>query len=114
MDGRLQRHTLDDGQAAALQPGDLVRVVGQQAQGDHVQIAQHLGRYAIVAQVGLVAEQQIGLHRVVADVLQVIGAQLLQQADAPPLLTKVEQHAAPLGGNEAHRRGQLRAAIAAP
>ncbi len=45
--------------------------------------------------------------------LQLVGAQLVQQADPPALLGHVEEHAQPLAFDEIERGRQLFAAIAA-
>ena len=48
-----------------------------------------------------------------AVVLQLVGPQLVEEADAPSLLQKVEQYSRPFRGNPAHRGVELRPAIAA-
>ncbi len=68
---------------------------------------------AEVAQVGGQAEALVGLDGVQAVLLQPVGAQLVQQADAAALLGQVEQHALALALDHRQRRSQLPAAVAA-
>ena len=89
----LQRHALDDLQAVAVEGDVLARVVGHQAHLAHAEVAQDLGADAVVALVGAEAELLVGLDRVVPLLLQLVGAQLVHQADAAPLLEQVEEHA---------------------
>ena len=79
----------------------------------HPQVAQNLGAYAIVAQVGGEAQSLIGFHRIQADILEGIGLELVDQADTPTLLAQVNHHA--LSGLLDHAQGrlQLRPAITA-
>ena len=85
----------------------------QQPHRPDAEVAQDLGADAVVALVGLEAEPLVGLDRVEPLVLQLVGANLVGQADAAPFLVQVQQHAAPFGGDPLHRRVELRAAVAA-
>ena len=67
---------------------------------------------AVVAKVGREAELEVGLHRVEPAVLQLVGAELVEQSDAPALLSEVEQHAAALGLDLPQRLLELGSAIA--
>ncbi len=64
--------------------------------GADVELAQHLGGRLIDPLIGAEAELQIGLQRIRAGILQLIGAQLVHQADAAAFLREIEQHAAAL------------------
>jgi hypothetical protein len=55
---------------------------------------------------------EVGLHRVGAGVLQLVGAQLVEQADAAALLQQVQQHAAAFRRDPAHRQVELMPAVA--
>ena len=77
------------------------------------EVAQDLGADAVVALVGLEAEPLVGFDRVEPGVLQLVGANLVGQADAAALLIEVEQHPAPFLGDPLHRRVELRPAVAA-
>ena len=63
------------------------------------EVDQDLGADAVVAQVGREAELEVGLDGVAGPLLQLVGAQLVEQADAAALLGDVEEHAAPLLGD---------------
>jgi len=103
----LDRHAVDNAHAQSAQAIDLGRVVGHQAHRADAQILQDAGGGGVVALIRLMAEGQIGLDRIVPLVLQVVGAQLVEQADAAPLLPQVDDHAAALAGNLAHGAVQL-------
>ena len=91
----------------------LIGVVGEQPHGLYAQLAQNLGANIVFAQVAGESEGEVGLEGVHAVVLQLVGAQLVHQPDAPPFLAHVQYHPAPLGFYLGHSRGQLLAAIAA-
>ena len=78
---------------------DLLRVVGQQAYRANPQVPENERSNSIIAPVGLVAQEQVGVYRIVALVLQVVGPQLFRQADAPAFLAQVDQHAASFSGD---------------
>src|SRR5213594_4441810 len=108
----LDRHALGDVQAVALQPDDLLRVVGEQPEVLHAQIHEDLGADPVVAQIGLEAERCIGLDRVLSLVLELVGAHLVEQPDAPPFLAHVNENAAPLGLDDRQRLLELEPAVA--
>ena len=90
----LDRHLLHDLQAVALDAGDLLRVVREDADGRQAQLGEDLVPDAVVAHVGLEAELEVRLDRVQPVLLQLVGAELVEQADAAALLRHVEEHAA--------------------
>ena len=109
-----QRHPAGDLQAVALEPGALGRVVGQQPHRVHAEVDQDLRAGAVVAGVGGQAEVEVGVDGVGSGVLELVGLQLVQQADAPALVpADVEHDAAPLLGDGGQRGLQLGAAVAA-
>ena len=110
---RLDRHLLGDREAVALEADDLFRVVGEDADAGQAEVAEDLGADPVVAQVGGQAELEVGLDRVGALLLQLVGAQLVQQADPAPLLGEVEEDAAALALDHRQRRVELLAAVAA-
>ena len=67
----------------------------------------------VVAQVGREPEPQVRVDGVEPFLLQLVGAQLVQQADPAALLAEVQQHAATLALDHRQRRLELLAAIAA-
>ena len=91
----VQRQALDHRDAQALQGQHFGRVVGQQAHALHAQLLEHAGRHGVVAGIVGQAQQAVGLDRVGPRLLQRVGANLVDQADAPALLAQVQQHAAP-------------------
>ena len=68
---------LHDIESVAGKPLDLERVVGEEAQVAHTEVAQYLGSDSVVAQVGGVAELDVGIHGVVALLLELLGVQLI-------------------------------------
>ena len=109
----LDRDLRADRQAVALEALDLLRVVGEDADRAEPEVDEDLGADAVVAQVRRQAEALVGLDRVEAVLLQAVGAQLVQQADAAALLGEVEQHALALALDHRQRRFELLAAVAA-
>ena len=65
-----------------------------------------------MAQVGPEAQGVVGLDGILALVLELVGLELVQQADAAPLLTHVDQDAAPLVLDDRERLVQLGPAVA--
>ena len=68
---------------------------------------------AVVAQVGGQAELEVGVDGVEPLLLELVGLELVEQADAAPLLGEVEQHALALALDHRQRRLELLAAVAA-
>src|SRR5690606_10322353 len=113
VDAGLHGDTLGDGNAVAAQVLDLGRVIGEQAHTAHVEVGQDFDRRPVFALVGLVAKHQVGVNRVVAFVLEIVGAQLLGKADAAAFLAQID-HDSPAGlGDALHGHVQLFATVAA-
>ena len=99
----------------AARPVDLGRVVGQQADRADAEVAQDRRPDAVLPQVDGQAQLEVGVDGVEALVLQLVGPQLVGDADAPALVTaQVHDDAAALGGDHLHRRVELRPAVTAP
>ena len=79
-------HPLAHLDALLDQPLDLHRIVGQQAHAPDAEMAQHDRGGLERALVGLEAELPVGIQGVEALVLQLVGAQLVDQADAAALV----------------------------
>ena len=77
--------------AQMTQALDLRGIIGEQPHGSHVQIAEHERCQVVPPLVGLVTQQQVRINGVVAQVLQIIGAELVQEANSPALLAQVDQ-----------------------
>jgi hypothetical protein len=67
----------------------------------------------VVAEIAVEAELLIGFDGIGAFVLQLVGAKLVEQADASAFLQFVDQQAAAFGGDAGEGDVQLGAAIAA-
>jgi len=78
------RHALDDADAAAVERRHLLGVVGQQADAQEAQLAQHFGGREIDPLVGVEPELLVGVDGVEAGILKLVGAQLVDEADAAP------------------------------
>ena len=107
------RDLVGDRQPVAGQAGDLLGVVGEDADARQPEVDENLGADAVVAQVGRQPELKVRLDRVEALLLELVGAQLVEQADAAPLLAEVEQHSQPLAFDPRQRGFELLAAVAA-
>src|SRR5579875_4008734 len=109
----LDRHLLGHLEAVRLEAGDLLRVVRQEAQRRDPQVGEDLVADAPLPLVGGEAEGEVRVDRVEAPLLQLVGLQLVEQADAAPLLRHVEEHPSAFGGDRRKRRLELLAAVAA-
>src|SRR6202022_4665837 len=88
--GDLERHLIDDLEAEALDPGDLARVVREEANRREPEVGEDLRADPVVPGVGREAELGVRLDRVTALLLQLVGLELVEQADAATLLRHVE------------------------
>ncbi len=86
--GNLDRHALDHLEAVPLDAHDLLRIVREDAQTLRAEVDQDLRADAVVAQIGLEAQDVVGLDRVLALVLQLVRAKLIQEPDPPPFLAR--------------------------
>ncbi|MNQ60504.1 hypothetical protein D3C85_747860 [compost metagenome] len=73
---------------------------------------EHRLAHGVVALVGAEAQALVGFHRIGAAILQLVGADLVQQADAATFLAQVEQYATAGVGDGAQGGFELEAAIA--
>src|SRR5690606_3627625 len=90
------------------------RVVGQQSHRADAEVDQDLRAGAVVAGVGGQTEIEVGVDGVASGVLQLVGLQLVHQADAAALVTAhVQHHAAALGVDHLQGGVELGAAVAA-
>jgi len=109
----LQRNALHHLEPVSFQSFDLAGIVGQQPHAPHAEIFQNLRANAVIPQIRRKTETQIGVHRVQSLFLQLVGLQLVNEADAAAFLPHVQQHAGAFRADLAQRRRQLRSAIAA-
>ena len=107
------RDPLGDADAVALKRRDFIRVVGHQPHRAETQLAQHFRSREVHTLVGVEAELLIRVERVEPGILQLIGPELVDEADAPALLRQIEQHAVARSRDRGDRAAQLVTAIAA-
>ena len=77
------------------------------------EVDEDLRAYAVVTQVGGQPELEIGVDRVEPLLLELVGVELVEQADSASLLREIEQDAAALLVDHRERRLHLLAAVAA-
>ena len=90
----------------------LLRIVRQEPDPGKAQVLEDLKADAIVARVGAVTQGRVRLDGIEPLVLEIIGADLLDQADPPPLLGQVDECADPLGADHLQGHAELVAAVA--
>src|SRR5262245_19599221 len=90
----LDGDAFDNAQAVAVQADDLAGVVGEQADVADAQIVENLGADAVVTQIGAEAEAVVGFDSVEPlGLLELVGLELGQEANALAFLTHVEHDA---------------------
>ena len=94
IDRRLERHPAGDLDAGLGETVELGRVVGQQHDARAVEHLQHARGNAVVALVVIEAERGVGIDRVEAVVLHLIGAHLVGEAKAAAFLRQIQNDAA--------------------
>ncbi len=109
----LQGNTLGHRNAKTLHRLHLARVVGHQAQGLDLEQLEHVGTDGVITHVGGKAQGHVGLDGIGPLILQMIGPDLVEQADATPFLTHIQQNAAARLGDILEGGLQLEAAITA-
>ena len=109
----LNGHPLCDLHAVLGQLVHLVRVVGQQPQALYTQLPQDLRAGVIFSLVPLESQRQVGFQGVHPLLLQLVGPELVDQADAPPFLAHIQEDAPSLLLDLGHGGGQLLAAVTA-
>jgi hypothetical protein len=112
--GRLAGDALGHLNARPLHRVNFLRIIRKKPDAGELEIAENLPRQQIAAQVGLESEALIGFHRVGAGVLQLIGAQFVEQANASALLQLVNQNASIFAGYSFYGQLQLRAPAIVP
>src|SRR5688572_29785641 len=110
--GHLERQASHDLEAVALQPDELPRVVRHEPDLVEPQLVEDLRADPVVALVGLEAQRLVGGDRVVTLVLELVGHDLVHEADAAALLAEVQQHAPAGLADRLQREVELRAAVA--
>src|SRR5882724_4133556 len=80
--GDAYRNPLDYLETETLEAVDLLGVVGEQADLADAEVIEDLAPDAVIPLVRGMSQRLIGLYRVESAVLQVVGVQLVEQADA--------------------------------
>lgn len=102
MGGDFDGYALGDGETVARKLVELVGVIGEQSHALHAEVAQDLGADVVLACIGGESKRKIRVERVHALVLQLVGAQLVQKANAAALLAHVQNNATSLLFDLAH------------
>ena len=84
-----ERDPLDHIDAEFAELIDLLGIVREQAHARYLQVVEDLGVDAVVALIGLVAHLEVRLDRVETAVLELVGGQLLDQADPAAFVRRV-------------------------
>src|SRR2546426_953207 len=108
----LDGYALGDVKTVSLEPDDLLRIVGQELQVLDPEVHENLSADAVVAKVGVEAQRGVGLDRVLALVLKLVGAHLVEQPDPAPLLPHVDEDPAPFGLDPGESLVELKPAVA--
>ena len=102
----------DDFEAVAVESDNFFGVVGEEADFLEAEVDEDLGTDAVFAEVGVVAEFEVGVDGVVALFLEFVGADFSGEADAAAFLAHVEEDAFAGVGDSFHSLAQLAAAVA--
>src|SRR5687767_8132428 len=106
---RLLRHGREPEPA---DPRDLPRVVREHADGREPEVGEDLRADPVLARIRLEAELEVRLDRVEALLLELVRPELVEQADAAPLLGEIEHDAEPFGLDPFQCTRELLAAVA--
>lgn len=112
VDLRGDGNLFDDFKAVAVKPNDFFGVVGKEANFSKAEISEDLGADAILAEIGFVAEFEIGVDGVITLFLEFVGADFGGEANAAAFLAQVEKDSFAAGGDLFHGLAQLAAAVA--
>src|SRR5258708_11559268 len=110
--GDHQRDPLHYLEPEGLDPVVLARAVADQADLLNADVRQNLGADPVVALINRESQSLVCLHGVHPLVLELVRPQLVDQADAPPLLAQVQDHARALGCDHLHGAVELLLAVA--
>src|SRR5690606_25049187 len=84
-----ERNPLDDRDVFSLEPRDLFRVIRHQSDARNVEEFKHSRRDREIARLDGKAEAKIGIDRIMALVLESVGAQLVDETDSAPFLPQI-------------------------
>src|SRR5262245_40192446 len=98
-----ERHAVDDLEAEALEAAVLRRVVGEEPHRRHAEVDGDLGADTVLAAVGGEAELEVGIDGVEPLLLELVGADLVADADATALVApEVHDDTGALLGDHGH------------
>ena len=109
----LYRHILLYGQSVSLKAYTLAGIVRQKPHAFHPEFMKNLCAYSVIAFISLMAQMQIGIHRIKAFFLELVCLYLIHQAYSATFLLKVEQYTAAFLFNHLHGAVKLLSAVAA-
>ncbi|MFM2100373.1 MAG: hypothetical protein RLZZ366_1912, partial [Pseudomonadota bacterium] len=98
--GQLVRDTFYDLNPRRSETRNLFRIVGEQLDAVLPQQMKHARGHPEIARVDRKAQPQIGIHRVKPLILQLVGAQFVDEADATPFLPQIEQNSPAFFSNQ--------------
>ena len=104
-------YVFGDFQSVSLQSHTFHGVVGHQTHFAHTQFAQNLRSHAVVALIGVVAQMNVGINRIVSLLLEFISRNLSHKSDAASFLIEIKHNAFAFLVNHLHGLVQLFAAI---
>jgi len=110
--GGFDGDALDHFQTQFFHGLQFARVVGKQFEFSDGEVLQHGLADGVIAQIRSEAQRLVGFDRVRSLILQLVGLDLVEQADTAALLAQVEQRPAALLADGPERRVQLLAAVA--
>src|SRR5690606_40421548 len=93
-------------------PPDLGGVVGHEADRPDTQVLEDLGADAVLPEIGGETQGVVGLHRIQPLILEGVGPDLVEKADAPAFLAHVDEDAPALPLDVLEGRFQLGPAVA--
>src|SRR5262245_61066683 len=82
----LDRDAVDDLESVAVEPDDLPGVIRQELELPHPEVTEDLCAQAVVSEIRLKAQVPVRLDRVHALVLELVGADLVAEANPAPLV----------------------------
>jgi two-component system, LytTR family, sensor kinase len=103
---------LDDFDAAGFEGGDFVGIVGQEADICDPEVAEDRGREFVNTEIRFEAKLFVGLDGVGAGILEFVGADFVEEADAAAFFLFVDDEAAAGGGDGLEGEFKLSAAVA--
>jgi hypothetical protein len=95
------RHAFHYKNSRTLDGLHFLRIVRKQAHGANAEMPQNGARQIVIAEIGIESKLLIGFHRICSVILQLVGPQLVQQADSTAFLQFVDHQSAAFLGNGA-------------